>query len=279
MNRNPLHVLALTVLLAVTSASEATADDGAGPVGVTAVAAPTARSARVGALFAGGEHFCTASVVHSPGRDLIVTAAHCLDGNAEDAVFVPGYRDGRSPYGVWKVERRFLPDGWAEGQDEEGEGSEDSDVAFAVVGEGGGKRVEDVVGGYRFVTRTATGATDVTVTGYPGSREVPISCTNRPTRHSRTQQRIECPDFSGGTSGSPWVNGYGEVVGVLGGHEEGGATADVSYSVVLGAQAARLYRDAAGDPPTAAGSRLVARVSRWEAPRLTRADSQGPRGG
>lgn len=246
MKRSPRRVLALAVLLAVTSASEAAADDGAGPLGVTAVAASTARSARVGALFAGGGHFCTASVVHSQGRDLIVTAAHCLDGSAGDVVFVPGYRDGRSPYGVWKVERRFLPGGWAEGQSG---GGEDSDVGFAVVGERGGKAVEDVVGGgYRFVTRTGTGATAVTVTGYPGSREVPISCTNRPTSHSRTQQRIECPGFSGGTSGSPWVNGYGEVVGVLGGHEEGGATADVSYSVVLGAEAARLYRNAAGDP-------------------------------
>ncbi|WSQ15577.1 trypsin-like peptidase domain-containing protein [Streptomyces sp. NBC_01231] len=252
MKRSPRRVLALTVLLAVTSASEAAADDGAGPLGVTAVAASTARSVRVGALFAGGGHFCTASVVHSPGRDLIVTAAHCLDGSTGDAVFVPGYRDGRSPYGVWKVERRLLPGGWAEGRNDgsaDSGGSEDSDVGFAVVGERGGKAVEDVVGGgYRFVTRTGTGATAVTVTGYPSSREVPISCTNRPTSHSRTQQRIECPGFSGGTSGSPWVNGYGEVVGVLGGHEEGGATADVSYSVVLGAEAARLYRDAAGDP-------------------------------
>jgi hypothetical protein len=37
-------------------------------------------------------------------------------------------------------------------------------------------------------------------------------------------------------------------VGVLGGHDEGGVTADVSYSVVFGAEAAELYRDAAGDP-------------------------------
>jgi|GEM_PF-6836167 hypothetical protein len=32
-----------------------------------------------GALFvreAGGDHFCTASVVASPGRDLLITAAH-----------------------------------------------------------------------------------------------------------------------------------------------------------------------------------------------------------
>ncbi|MFJ3671892.1 trypsin-like serine peptidase [Streptomyces sp. NPDC090106] len=224
------------VLLAVTSASEAVADDGTGPLGVTAVAAESAATARVGALFVdGGRHFCTASVVRSPGRDLIVTAAHCLDDGDDELVFVPGYRDGRAPYGRWPVTRRYLPGGW----------DEDSDVAFAVVARRGGEGVEDAVGGNRFTTGTATGATAVTVTGYPSAREAPVSCTDRPTVHSRTQQRVDCPDFTGGTSGSPWVDGDGEVVGVLGGHEQGGATADISYSVVLGAQAAALYREAA----------------------------------
>jgi hypothetical protein len=98
------------------------------------------------------------------------------------------------------------------------------------------------------VTRTDVGASVVTVSGYPGSRETPLTCTNRPRSYSRTQQRIDCPGLSGGTSGSPWVNGFGEVVGVLGGHEQGGATDDISYSVVLGAEAAALYRRAASAP-------------------------------
>ncbi|MER7839601.1 trypsin-like peptidase domain-containing protein [Streptomyces sp. NPDC096040] len=241
--------LGVAVVLAATSASVAAADDGPGPFGVTAVVGTTAESARVGALFSAdkagslaGNHFCTASVVRSPRRDLIVSAAHCVDGDdATGLVFVPGYRDGQAPYGVWKVGRRYLPDGWAHGQDE------DSDVAFAVVDERGGKRVEDVTGANRFVAGMATGATAVTVTGYPDSREVPISCTNKPVAHSATQQRINCPEFTGGTSGSPWVNGDHDVVGVLGGHEQGGATADTSYSVVLGTEAAELYKDAVGD--------------------------------
>ncbi|WP_330458607.1 trypsin-like peptidase domain-containing protein [Streptomyces sp. NBC_00820] len=238
-------LLGAVVMLALTSASVAAADAGPGPLGVTAAAAVTTHSVRVGALFGAnragsltGGHFCTASVVHSPGRDLIVTAAHCVTGVDGELVFVPGYRDGKAPYGVWKVGRRVLPDGWARGQDE------DSDLAFAHVDALRGREVEDAVGGNRFTTGVATGATAVTVTGYPDSRETPISCTNKPTPHSRTQQRIGCPKFTGGTSGSPWINGDGQVVGVLGGHEQGGSTADVSYSVVLGREAARLYGNA-----------------------------------
>ncbi|MFF3739913.1 trypsin-like serine peptidase [Streptomyces sp. NPDC002566] len=248
--RRPYALLCVLVLLAATSASEAVAGDGPGPLGVTAAARATARTVRVGALFdrpggdlAGG-HFCTASVVRSPHRDLVVTAAHCLAGRGA-LYFAPGYRDGKAPYGMWEVERVFLPAGWREGRADD----EDSDVAFAVLaGQGDGQEVEDVVGGNRFVTGSVTGAGVVTVTGYPDAAEAPLTCSNRPVARSATQQRIDCPDFTGGTSGSPWVNGSGDVVGVLGGHEQGGATADVSYSVVLGGGAGALYREAAADP-------------------------------
>ncbi|MFE9596958.1 trypsin-like serine peptidase [Streptomyces hokutonensis] len=236
------------VTLALTSASVATADDGPGPFGVTTVTEVNKQSVRVGALFgsayatslAGGHH-CTASVVHSAGHDLIVSAAHCLDGDPGD-VFVPGYRDGKAPYGVWKVVQRYLPDGWNQGQ------AEDSDIGFATVAEVDGKNIEDVVGADRFTAGTETGATAVTITGYPSATDQPISCTNKPVQHSATQQRIDCPGFTGGTSGSPWVNGDQQVVGVIGGHEQGGLTPDISYSVVLGKEAAELYKDATSDP-------------------------------
>lgn len=245
---SPLCAAVVLLVPAVTSASLANADEGSGPLGVTSVVGVSSRSVRVGALFPAaqasslaGNHHCTASVVHSPNRNLIVTAAHCLDGDGE-FVFVPGYRDGKAPYGVWTVKRRFLPDGWKQGQDE------DSDVAFGIISYQDGRGIEDLVGGNRFASGTTTGATAVTITGYPSSDEEPVSCTNKPIAHSRTQQRIDCPSLSNGTSGSPWVNGDGQVVGVLGGHEQGGDTDDISYSVVLGSEAAELYRDAAADP-------------------------------
>jgi hypothetical protein len=69
----------------------------------------------------------------------------------------------------------------------------------------------------------------LTVTGCPDSREVPVRRTDKPSAHSRTQQRVGCPRFTGGTSGSPWVNGDHEVVGMLGGHEQGGTPPGTSY--------------------------------------------------
>ena len=63
---------------------------------------------RVGALFShdsGGDHFCTASVVSSRSRDMLITAAHCVHGGEgktyrRDIVFVPGYRGGAAPRGM-----------------------------------------------------------------------------------------------------------------------------------------------------------------------------------
>jgi Trypsin len=56
----------------------------------------------VGALFSLsgghlGRHFCTASVVDSPVRDLVITAAHCVSGRRPGRVaFVPGTTAARN---------------------------------------------------------------------------------------------------------------------------------------------------------------------------------------
>src|SRR5689334_10511729 len=89
--------------------------DNQGQAGQPAAAHLARLSLRVGALFehdAGGNHFCTASVVASPGRNLLITAAHCINGGKnggyrQDVAFIPGYRDGQEPFGVW-VPARLL---------------------------------------------------------------------------------------------------------------------------------------------------------------------------
>lgn len=118
------------------------------PLGVTARALPDATADRVGPLFAGGPdggHFCTAAVVRSEDRDVIATAAHCLD-NPDTTVFAPGYRDGVAPFGWWKVTGVYLAPGWTDGKDP------DDDIAFATVAAVDGGRtgsVQDLVGASR----------------------------------------------------------------------------------------------------------------------------------
>ncbi|MFE4872836.1 trypsin-like serine peptidase [Streptomyces sp. NPDC056682] len=226
-------------------------DRDAGARDLTTMAPASAANARVGALFKGdldGGHFCTASVVQSSGRDLIVTAAHCLPPDESEggkAVFVPAYRDGTAPYGTWPVETVYADDAWNE------DGDQDSDVAFAVLGPGSddGKKVEDVVGGAPLFAGRATGK-PVTVTGYPGDTEYPQVCTNTADAYGDKQQRIDCPNFPGGTSGSPWAVDGGAVAGVIGGYEFGGDDPDVSYSIVFGQHTKSLYKlaESAGDP-------------------------------
>ena len=206
---------------------------------------------RVGALFsrdASGGHFCTASVVASPGEDLLVTAAHCLNagdgsGYNSDIVFIPGYRDGTTPYGIWTPERLLVAPQWASSADP------DFDVGFVVLQPRDGQNIQQVLGanklgydpGYQELVR---------VTGYPDSAGAPITCVNWTARQSATQLRFDCGGYTGGTSGSPRVTDFdpqtrtGTIVGVIGGYQQGGDTPSVSYSAYFGRAVRQLYEQA-----------------------------------
>ncbi|WP_301370189.1 trypsin-like serine peptidase [Streptomyces xanthophaeus] len=201
---------------------------------------PGGPAAFTGALFTNGldsDHFCTATVVSSPGRSMIITAGHCLlegDQSGGSAVFAPAYANGVAPYGTWKIEEVFEDDRWAEGTDD------DYDLAFArLAPDAKGRTIEDVTGAAVLDTSGRAGE-EVTVTGYPADRKVPRTCTSVAVRMSATQQRFDCADFPGGTSGSAWIAGDGKIIGIL----TGGDTDDVSTSTVLGEYAASLYAKA-----------------------------------
>ncbi|MFJ2778418.1 MULTISPECIES: trypsin-like serine peptidase [unclassified Kitasatospora] len=220
--------------------------------GVTRTAKPTVLNGLVGAVFtrnAEGDHFCTASVVDSAGLNLIVTAAHCVWdprlGQRGDLVFVPGYRDGGTPSGVWPLLAVTVDQAWKNGADP------DVDVAFAVVQSQNGQQVQQVLGANKLGVNRGH-RLPVRVTGYPGTSDVPITCANTTVEQSPTQLRIDCPDYTGGTSGSPWVTDFdpatrtGTVVGVIGGYQEGGDSPDTSYSSYFGDRVQALYDRATG---------------------------------
>ena len=160
----------------------------------------------VGPLFTGpsdtGLHFCTASVVHSPAHDLLITAAHCLSGTGAGLSFVPMFHDGAAPFGMWKVVAAYASRRWLSGRDPR------EDVAFLVVAPRvrKGKRieVEDVVGADRLVVSSAI-PSRATLVGYPiGTGGRPITCTNGVYDHLG-YPGFDCGGFVGGTSGGPWI--------------------------------------------------------------------------
>jgi V8-like Glu-specific endopeptidase len=219
---------------------------------------PALIAPRVGALFVrqgSADHFCTASVVASPGRDLLITAAHCINGGngsgyRQDIVFIPDYRNGQAPLGVWAVRRLLVAPGWA------ADANPDLDVGFVILESHDGQNIEDILGANRLAFDPPYQDL-VRVTGYPASGDAPITCLNYTSRLSATQLRFVCGGFTGGTSGSPWVMRFdrltrtGTIVGVIGGYQQGGYTDSVSYSAYLGLAIERLYRTAVADegPP------------------------------
>jgi V8-like Glu-specific endopeptidase len=224
---------------------------GAQEGGSTPTASENAKTLRIGALFehdSGGNHFCTASVVDSPGHNVLETAAHCVNGgrggsDKQDVVFVPAYSDGQAPFGEWTPERYVLDARWVNDH------NEDYDVAFIVLKPYEGKNIQDVLGGNSIAFNTGF-RHYVAVTGYPSSANSPVTCQNW-TSDEGGFLRFECNHYYGGTSGSPWITDYnaqtrtGTVVGVLGGYYEGGQVHNISYSSYLGDDIKALYDDAA----------------------------------
>lgn len=214
----------------------------------TAIVAP-----RVGAVFSGadatGDHFCTGSVIDSPSRDLVMTAAHCLSdgkggGFRDNIAFAPGYRDGATPYGVWTPKKIVVDDRWKNGADP------DYDVAFVTLNPNSrNQNLSDLLGANRLGFDQGFGH-PVRVAGYPASHDRPIACIGKSTKQSATQLRFACRGFSGGVSGGPWMSAFdpqsrtGTIIGVIGGYQEGGAKADVSYSPYFGAGVKALYEKA-----------------------------------
>ncbi|MFF8268659.1 hypothetical protein ACF059_14825 [Streptomyces sp. NPDC016562] len=221
----------------------------------------------VGRMFVvkgGGAYFCTASVVASPGHNLVLSAAHCLLGSdTRQVAFVPQYtRANPQPYGMFPVLRDagghskiwIDPRYRSRGADR----AATLDVAFAQVGPGrDGFLVQDVVGANRLVTGSGYAHARVALIGYPASAARPRLCVNRTTKFTSVDPqipgsflRIHCTGYPGGTSGGPFLvrfdarTGTGDVVGVIGGWKTGGDTADTSYSSYFGLSIRKLYEKA-----------------------------------
>jgi V8-like Glu-specific endopeptidase len=229
-------ILGVVLLTAGASASAASGDD---------ADARTVISIRtVGPLFpltSTAPHFCSASVLHSSTRDVVITAAHCVYGTGTGIVFAPGYHDGVTPYGSWSVTTAYVDPHWTAAHDPR------YDFAVLRVAPEDGRRVEDVTGA-PVLGSPPTAGRRVTVDGYvAGNGGRPITCANR-AYYTDVFPSFDCTGYAGGVSGGPWLAGD-RLVGVTGGLHQGGCSSDTSYSAPFGpAVGALLQRAESGAP-------------------------------
>jgi V8-like Glu-specific endopeptidase len=157
-----------------------------------------------------GDYSCSGTAVNSPGRSLVVTAGHCvhLDGEwGVNFMFVPGYRDGRSPYGRWAATKLRSTPQWLASE------NISFDIGMATVGRNlSGRALQDVVGA-RGIAFNQPRQQTYTSYGYPA--EPPFdgeslkACRSTyqgedPSTDPPRTMRITC-DMNGGASGGGWI--------------------------------------------------------------------------
>ncbi|WP_330342554.1 trypsin-like serine peptidase [Streptomyces sp. NBC_00557] len=200
-------------------------------------------------------HHCTASVVESPGRNLILTAGHCDGGKA---VFVPMYAAEKTldkqTFGFYRVAKFFTDNRYVHNSKKP---ISDLDFSFGRLEPSrSGKQAQDVVGANTLV-RTPGYLNKVTLLGYPASHDPedhPVRCpTQTEALPGFYQIQAKCRGMWGGVSGGPWFSkvdwakGTGEIIGNVGGYNGGGNDDDVdwlTYSPMHGDWFFRLYDEA-----------------------------------
>jgi V8-like Glu-specific endopeptidase len=160
---------------------------------------------------------CSGTVVRSPGRSLVLTAAHCLFSAqrfADTLIFIPAYRNDQEPYGRWATASVIIPGGYPVTNDPR------LDYGAAVLAPRAGVPVEDAVGGRKVRFDTKRRQT-YRAMGYPANKgkgkrlwscrskalaELPVGSKDNPVG-------IGC-NMTFGASGGPWIGNSGDVVSV-----------------------------------------------------------------
>jgi hypothetical protein len=209
----------------------------------------------VGALFlsaSASANYCTASVVDSAGLDLLLTAAHCVDFSGDGAyarnlVYIPDWRRGQHPYGIWPVHSVTVTSAWDSSL------NVNDDFAFLTVSTPRGEHlpIQRVTGGLKLGINTGYRHSDVVPIGYDTAGDgVPVSCRTKSFYAMPDQQEFLCNGYTDGASGGPWITGFdartgtGTVIGDTGGYQQGGDLSWTGYSPYFSQTVEELYRQA-----------------------------------
>jgi hypothetical protein len=161
---------------------------------------------------AGRNASCSGSAVTSANRSVVITAGHCVHtGQAfhRNWMFVPGFDNGRAPFGAWVASNLYTTRQWSATEDL------NFDVGAAVVAPRNGRDLVDVVGGQGIAFNQARGR-QMYAFGYPaappfdGSRLIFAAgrTVNDGIGGSRDIGLRNA--MTGGSSGGPWFLGFDE---------------------------------------------------------------------
>lgn len=159
----------------------------------------------------GGNYVCSAS---SAGNHAVWTAGHCVYNNSTSRwmtnwVFVPAYKDGNAPLGQWYASQLWTLNGWQGG-------NYGYDIGMALLYNNNyGYSISQWVGWLGYMANYSRNQY-FTALGYPqaapfnGNRMIacwaPHATDDPYTNPAR--MAIGC-DMTGGSSGGPWVVGFG----------------------------------------------------------------------
>ena len=198
--------------------------------------------------------YCSASLIR---RSVIVTAAHCVHSYGGTTWYYPWtFRPGHygasgataaqiAPYGSWGWAAATVPSWWANGNDQGGGSARNNDVAVIVIAKNSsGQFIGDKTGyldygwnNYGFVTSSKTGNLNtaaVSTLGYPGLMDLGriMQRTDGPSYTltlNNAYQIRQGSNFTGGSSGGPWIVNFRYNTAAL----SGGAVAGTASTMAV----------------------------------------------
>lgn len=176
----------------------------------------------IGRLFfrwLGRKASCTGSVINTPSKRLVLTAAHCLNylGLWSDHIyFVPDYDRGRRPYGSWVWKSAWITRPWARAPYE---AMANYDLGIVVTSRSRrGHRVGNIAGALPYNTFPRRNGRS-RIYGYPAGKnrgkEIRVCANRRTWRGPGYSRRLPGPvgmtarcNMAAGSSGGPWLSAY-----------------------------------------------------------------------
>jgi V8-like Glu-specific endopeptidase len=221
-----------------------------------------------------GNFVCSGTVVNGVNDSTVVTAGHCLNDNgvwSTNFAFVPGYRDGQAPFGVWAASNLYATQPWVLAENLR------YDFGSAVVARNSaGEELEDVVGA-RGIAFSQPVQQSYRSHGHPagspfnGSKlwacESDFGFHDYPLPNQGPATLAIGCNMTGGSSGGGWVINGQDVVS-LNSYKYTSQT-EVMYGPYFGTTAQAVFNLAQGAAPGASPATVTPPANAQPAPLLT----------